>query len=516
MGTIARDFRTRMGEQERWKQDDRTVTFSEEYDVEKGDILTFAVNPETNDYYDGGRLEITISDQPGAEPAPGGDTPAEPEDDPYAEVTPDKNRTNNTVLKDDFGQHGKDGWYYGSSDWNGSDFKKLPYDKDENRYFDNGKPELKGDFVEPGSGRSAAYKWVVAQDGTINVKGSCTKFANSDDKNADGTCMRIVLNGDEKKWIGTNGNFENEKSESFDETFEVKAGDVLLFVVSPEGNDSYDGGRLSVEISEKKTEEPSQDAYAEVTPDKNRTNNTVLKDDFGQHGKDGWYYGSSDWNGTDFKKLPYDKNEKRYFDNGKPELKADFVEPGSGRSAAYKWVVAKDGTINVKGSYTKFANSDDKNADGTCARIYLNGTEKKWMGTNGNFGSEKSESFNETFEVKAGDVLLFVVSPESNDSYDGGRLEVTINDVTPASEPETGDGNGENPEGGQSGEDVTGDQKPEGEQPALPAGSDDPSGQNTPSDDNKDQNKQDNSSSEEQPSSGDQNPEGTDSQAEGN
>ncbi len=525
-GTVVRFFVN--GQEKKWIgneiqgnfAEDRTMTFSEEYDVEKGDILTFAVNPENNDRYDGGRLEITISDQPGAEPAPGGDTPAEPEDDPYAEVTPDKNRTNNTVLKDDFGQHGKEGWYYGSSDWNGSDFKKLPYDKDAKRYYDNGKPELKEDFVEPGNGRSAAYKWVVAKDGTINVKGSYTKFANSNDGNADGTCLRIVLNGDAKKWIGTNGNFGNEKSESFDETFDVKAGDVLLFVVSPENNDFYDGGRLSVEISEKKAEEPSQDAYAEVTPDKNRTNNTVLKDDFGQHGKDGWYYGSSDWNGTDFKKLPYDKNEKRYYDNGKPELKGDFVEPGNGRSAAYKWVVAKDGTINVKGSYTKFANSDDKNADGTFARIYLNGTEKKWMGTNGNFGSEKSESFNETFEVKAGDVLLFVVSPESNDSYDGGRLAVTIKDVTPASEPETGDGNGDGsgdkPEGGQSGEEVTGDQKPEGEQPALPSGSDDPSGQDNGSDDNKDQNNQDNPPSEEQPSSGEQPSGGTESPADGN
>jgi hypothetical protein len=142
------------------------------------------------------------------------------------------------------------------------------------------------------------------------------------------------------------------------------------------------------------------------------------------------------------------------------------------------------------------------------------------MGTNGNFGSEKSESFNETFEVKAGDVLLFVVSPESNDSYDGGRLAVTIKDVTPASEPETGDGNGDGsgdkPEGGQSGEEVTGDQKPEGEQPALPAGSDDPSGQDNGSDDNKDQNNQDNPPSEEQPSSGEQPSGGTESPADGN
>ncbi len=410
--------------------EERSESFDETYEVKAGDVLIFAVSPEGNDSYDGGRLAVTISDKDGS----GEDEPAT---DGTEEVEPDPDRTNNTVLADAFGQHGTDGWYYGSSDWDGKNFTKLPYVKDDNRYFDGGKPELKADFVEPGNGKSAAYKWVVAKDGTINVKGDYTKFANSDDSTADGTCMRIFVNGEEKKWIGTTGNFSDEKKESFDETFEVKAGDILLFVISPESNDSYDGGRLSVAITgEEPAEEPAPAEEtgddSEVKPDPDRTNNTSLKGSFGKNGTDGWYYGTSEWNGKNFTKLPYNKDDNRYFDGGKPELKADFVEPGNGKSAAYKWVVAKDGTINVKGDYTKFANSDDSTADGTCMRIFVNGEEKKWIGTTGNFSDEKKESFDETFEVKAGDILLFVISPESNDSYDGGRLTVNISDVTPS------------------------------------------------------------------------------------
>ena len=446
-GTCVRIFVN--GEEKKWMgtignfDADQTVAFEEIYEVKKGDVLIFAVNPESNDSYDGGRLAVTISDYSGSG------------DDGYAEVEPDPNRTNNTVLKDDFGRHGTEGWYYGTCDWNSTNFAKLPYDEEAGRYYNNGKPELKADFVEPGGGKNAAYKWVVAEDGTINVKGQYVKFANSEDSNADGTCVRIFLNGEEKKWMGDNtiGNYETEQTESFDEEYEVKAGDVLIFAVNPEGNDSYDGGRLEVTISskEEEPEEPSEDAYSEEKPDPNRTNNTSLKSSFGRHGKDGWYYGACDWDSKNFEKLPYDEEAGRYFNNGKPELKADFVEPGGGRNAAYKWVVAKDGTIQVKGEYTKFANSEDSNANGTCVRIFLNGEEKKYMGTTGNFSAEKTESFDMTFEVKAGDVLIFAVNPEGNDSYDGGRLTVNIKDITENSEDTSGEEGQESSEGdGQS------------------------------------------------------------------
>ena len=400
--------------------DERKETFEETYEVKAGDILIFAINPEGNDSYDGGRLSVEISEKE-AEPAPGGD-----------EVEPDPDRTNNTVLKDSFGKQGNDGWYYGSCDWDSNNFTKLPFDSENNRYYDGGKPELKADFVEPGNGKNAAYKWVVAKDGTIVVKGEYVKFANNADPNADGTCVRIFLNGAEKKWMGSNvmGNFADERKETFEETYDVKAGDILIFAINPEGNDSNDGGRLSVEISEKEAE-PTPGGGGEVTPDPDRSNATNLKDSFSSNqGNDGWYYGMCEWNGTGFEQLPYDSENNRYYNSGKPELKADFVEPGNGKNAAYKWVVAKDGTIVVKGEYVKFANSEDPNADGTCVRIFLNGAEKKWMGSNvmGNFSNERKETFEETYDVKAGDILIFAVNPEGNDSYDGGRLSVEISE----------------------------------------------------------------------------------------
>ena len=411
-GTTVRFFLN--GHEEKWLgandkySEDHTVTFNEFYEVKKGDVLTFAVNPEGNDSYDGGRLSVTISDAA----APGGDE--EPED-------PD--RDNNTVLAEAFGKQGSDGWHYGMCDWDSKNFTKLTYDEDNNRYYNNGKPELKADFVEPGNGRNAAYQWTVAQDGTINVKGDYTKFANSEDSNADGTCVRIFVNGAEKKWLGTIGNFSEEQTVSFDETYEVKKGDVITFAVNPEGNDSYDGGMLAVTISDAAA--PGGDDEPE---DPDRTNNTSLAGSFGEQGNDGWNYGMCDWDSKNFTKLTYDEDNNRYYNNGKPELKADFVEPGNGRNAAYQWTVAQDGTINVKGDYTKFANSEDGNADGTCVRIFVNGAEKKWLGTIGNFADEQTVTFDETYEVSKGDVILFAVNPESNDSYDGGRLSVTISE----------------------------------------------------------------------------------------
>ena len=61
--------------------------------------------------------------------------------------------------------------------------------------------------------------------------------------------MRIFLNGEEKKWLGTQGNFSEEKVESFDETYDVKKGDEIMFAIDPDGNDAWDGGRLSVDIT---------------------------------------------------------------------------------------------------------------------------------------------------------------------------------------------------------------------------------------------------------------------------
>ena len=476
---------------------DQTVSFSETFEVKAGDEIVFAINPEGNDSWDGGKFSVTISDtaeEPGTEPE------AEPEPTPA-------DRDNNTVLADDFsGTQGYEGWYYGACDWNSENFALVAYDEANARYFEGGKPELKKDYVEPGS-RNAAYKWVVAEDGTVKVDLEYVKFANNADPNANGTSVRVFLNGAEKKWLGAEGNFAEEKKVTYAETFEVKAGDVFIFAVDANGNDSYDGGRLAVTITDVSGSEPETkyaaaykydgeypEAVMNTLPSdsgeyadgstvtaaapsatfaagekdgkagvwiflgwdaesktvngadveftgtwKFTENITVLKDDFsGEQGRNGWNYGMCDWDGKNYSDLAYDAENGRYYNNGKPELKADFVEPGQGRNAAYKWTAANAGTIYVTGEYVKFANNNDPAADGTCVRIFVNGVEKKWMGGNtmGNFAEERKEVFNEKFEVSAGDVLVFAVNPEGNDSYDGGRLSVTISGD--AETPQTG------------------------------------------------------------------------------
>ena len=415
---------------------DNEVSFSfQDLKVKKGDKFSFQISSDGNTAWDAGRLSVRIGD--GTVPTPGVDV-----------VEPDPNRTNKTAIPDSFNaKQGYDGWYYGLCDWDSRNFTMLPYDAENQRYYNNGKPELKKDFVEPGAGKNAAYKWVVAQDGSIVVDCEYTKYANSADPGADGTCVRFFVNGVETKWMGsqTMGNFGEDRSDSFRETLTVKAGDVLIFAVNPEGNDSWDGGKLVIGIRPaEEGEEPEPQPDPEIPePEPNRSNNTVLKDDFsGTQGKAGWYYGSCEWNGASFNVLPYDTANQRYMDNGKkPELKADYVEPGNGKNAAYKWIVAEDGRISVKGEYVKFENSADPDANGTCMRIFLNGGEKKWLGgedsIGGNFSGERKVSFDEVYEVKAGDELLFAIDPNGNDAWDGGRLTVTVSPVAePDPEPE--------------------------------------------------------------------------------
>ena len=408
-------------------------------DVRRGDKLSFVIDGKNNIAYDAGRLSVSV--YAAKEKAEG-----------------EKLRTNNTNLFESFGEQGTDGWTYGMCDWDGKNFEELSYDPDNERYYNNGKPELKRDFVEPGNGRNAAYRWEAANTGKIKVCGSYTKFANNEDPDANGICMRIFVNGEEKKWFGgiTQGNFDSEKEITFDEEYIVHEGDIVMFAVDPDGNDSYDGGRLSVVIKDAdensddeengdkpepgeggNAENPGEDDGTSENPgeggsdSEGRSNSTSIAGAFGEQGSDGWHYGMCDWNGKNFTELSYDSDNERYYNSGKPELKRDFVEPGNGRNAAYLWIAANDGSIRISGEYVKFPNSEDPDANGTCMRIFLNGDEKLWIGgdTQGNFSSEVRKDFYQEYEVKKGDEIIFAVDPDGNDSYDGGRLSVSIEPV---------------------------------------------------------------------------------------
>ena len=338
---------------------------------------------------------------------------------------------NNTVLGNISSmEQGTDGWWFleGTALANVRLLTKMNDDKTAYVSKRDTGLEMKKDYVHPGTVQNPYYQWVVKDDGVLDVQGSYVKFGHNDSNPdyPDGVTLIISHNDKRlmKKQVDAFQGDGNDNTVTFSfKDLEVKSGDIFSFRIMPNGNNAYDAGRLNVVIGK-------DDRYDEVEPDPNRTNNTVLKDSFGRHGTDGWYYGMCEWDGTGFEKLPYDSENNRYYNDGKPELKADFVEPGSGKNAAYKWVVAKDGTINVKGDYTKFANSADDGADGTTVRFFLNGQEKKYIGMNGRSAEDRTESFDETYEVKAGDILIFAVNPEGNDSYDGGRLSIEISDIT--------------------------------------------------------------------------------------
>ena len=378
----------------------------EKLSVKKGDILTFEISAKKNNAWDGGRLQVKIKD-------------------PNAGVIEQKPDTDNVAdLFADFGKQGSKGWYYGTCEWDSKNFELLKYDEKNECYKGNGKPELKKDFVEPDSGLNAAYKWIAGADGKIKIEGEYTKFANASDPNANGVCLRIFHNGKEKKWIGdgiNHGGLTNDVTVRFDQYLNVKKGDEIIFAVNSEANDAWDGGKLQVKIN------PYQDPSQTDTTD--GENRAILKKDFGPQGSNGWYFGSCEWDSKDFLLLDYNKEEDRYFNNGKPELKRDFVEPGAYRNAAYKWVVKKDGRIKIDGKYTKFPNDSDLNSNGVCLRIFHNGVEKKWIGDGINHGGIKKEvtvNFDQYLDVKKGDEIIFAVNGEGNDAWDGGRLEIEI------------------------------------------------------------------------------------------
>ena len=391
---------------------DNILDFSfEKKSVKRGDVLSFQISCDKNNAWDAGQLAVAVEEVIPLNRTPGDD--------------------NNTVLGNISSmEQGTDGWWFleGTALANVRLLTKMNDDKTAYVSKRDTGLEMKKDYVHPGTVQNPYYQWVVKDDGVLDVQGSYVKFGHNDSNPdyPDGVTLIISHNDKRlmKKQVDAFQGDGNDNTVTFSfKDLEVKSGDIFSFRIMPNGNNAYDAGRLNVVIGK-------DDRYDEVEPDPNRTNNTVLKDSFGRHGTDGWYYGMCEWDGTGFEKLPYDSENNRYYNNGKPELKADFVEPGSGKNAAYKWVVAKDGTINVKGDYTKFANSADDGADGTTVRFFLNGQEKKYIGTDGRSAEERTVSFDETYEVKAGDILIFAVNPEGNDSYDGGRLSIEISDIT--------------------------------------------------------------------------------------
>ncbi len=391
---------------------DKDFNFSK-LDVKAGDILTFDVGCNKNSAWDGGRLEVDISDS-----------------NPLKVEIGDEARTNNTCLGslETPLQQGKGGWWF----LEGKDLSSarclVKMNDDQTAFLStrNEGLEMKRDYVHPSKDSAAIYQWVAYEDGKIDILGDYLKYGQTDANPAwpDGVKVLVYVNdtlllGEDVAVFQGDGN--NNSMDFMFEGVEVNRGDKISFVVDAKDNNAYDAGKLSVNIYD-----VSDEIEGEI-----RENNTILANDFGKQGENGWYYGMCDWDGKNFEELPYDEENARYYNAGKPELKVDYVEPGNGKNAAYRWLAAKTGKILVDGSYTKFANNADPEANGVCMRIFINGEEKKWIGgeIQGNFDEDRTVYFQEEYTVHKGDAVTFAIDLDGNDSYDGGRLEVKISDL---------------------------------------------------------------------------------------
>ncbi|MDE7258062.1 MAG: hypothetical protein K2N77_02310, partial [Lachnospiraceae bacterium] len=391
--------------------------------VKKGDFITMVVNGKDNNAYDGGSYTFAIDTLSGI----AGKT----EDDI---IVNEDDRTNNACVFDDFGEMGRNGWFYQYG------YRSDPFyavnvesytDEDFGKYVTEDGIEIKKDYIMPSTkDKSANVKWKVARDGKIDIYADYTKLKN-EDKNPswpDGTDVTIFHNGN----VLTSHYFEPSLEEvNVDMSVfgvEVKKGDYITMLVNGRKNTAYDGGLYHILI-----EEADNISMAKVN--ESRENRANLEYDFGEQGSNGWYYleGESvqksniltrkSKDGQGYASLKYRSKDL--------EVKSNFVSPGSGKKAMYQWVVAQNGSVDVTGKYVKFGHNDSNPdwPDGTEVTIYLNNDllhVKSGHVSQGD-GNDNTSYFDlNGIRVKKGDLITFIIDPLKNNAWDGGRLGVQI------------------------------------------------------------------------------------------
>ncbi len=401
---------------------DNVIDFNfEKMNVKRGDKLSFQICQDNNWAWDGGRLSVVIEPTATIDLKPGDD--------------------NRTVLAGlESIDQGTDGWYF----MEGTEVAKA---KPLTKKSDDGSAylsvrdaglEMKKDYVHTGGKLSAIYKWVVKEAGKIDLSGSYVKFPHNDANPSwpDGITLTIYQNDKQilKQKVEAKQGDGNDNIFNFDfEEMEVKANDVISFMISPDNNNAWDAGKLSVAI------EPTVTIDLKPGDD----NKTVLADlESIDQGTDGWYF----MEGTEVAKAKplTNKSEdgsayKSVKDEGL-EMKKDYVHTGAKLSAIYKWVVKEDGKIDLSGSYVKFAHNDTNPSwpDGITLTIYQNDKEilKQKVEAKQGDGNDNIFDFNfEEMEVEANDVISFMISPDNNNAWDAGRLNVRIGDGTEETEP---------------------------------------------------------------------------------
>jgi beta-fructofuranosidase len=164
-----------------------------------------------------------------------------------------------------------------------------------------------------------------------------------------------------------------------------------------------------------------------------RQNIANLINDFGFQGNNGWYYGYGTSN-SDFSLATYDGVGLKYFQSGIDglEMKSNFVHPAVSKGAIYKWVVGVTGKIDLTGKYTKSIESDSNPSwpDGVKLKIYHDSQIIKEDSVNVSNSAEIIDNINiNKLDVKAGDSIYFIITANSNNAWDGGKLDISINPV---------------------------------------------------------------------------------------
>jgi FOG: Glucan-binding domain (YG repeat) len=166
-------------------------------------------------------------------------------------------------------------------------------------------------------------------------------------------------------------------------------------------------------------------------------NKANLASDFGTQGSNGWNYGYGTSNKDFTLAKGYDADIKKYY---KPdldgfELHPDFVQPAVTTGAACRWTVGEDGRIDITGTYTKFTQNDSNPnwPDGVTLTIYHNDEILQQDVVPVSNMADETDNINiKMLDVKKGDNIYFIITANSNNAWDGGKLDVNINPVEQA------------------------------------------------------------------------------------
>ena len=180
--------------------------------------------------------------------------------------------------------------------------------------------------------------------------------------------------------------------------------------------------------------------------DANRTNNAFNVKDFGEQGTNGWFYRYGD------AKKPQRSRQIERFDgeaytqmgaNGL-EIKSSFLHTSEAASPILEWRVADNGSVNVLLTYVKNVNGDANPGypDGVQLLVYKGSELLKLENVAISTTEELLTQIRlDAVDVLEGESLYFVVSPRSNNAFDGGSLYIDIRDVNtpyPTAVPESG------------------------------------------------------------------------------